>query len=103
MPSFERLPGESTSAWRVRLRGLDPSGLTAGQLNDLTACRVEADLAARRERRRAGRPAADGANGKAEESPAPSDALERCKEAVRALATGERSRLIWWLHLGMKD
>ena len=101
MPNFQRHPGESASDWRARLRGVDAAALPLRRLNDLTACRIEAELAERRER---SRPAAKAPPPPPPEPPEPPpDFLEQCKDAVRALSPEDRLRLIWWLQSGMAD
>jgi hypothetical protein len=101
MPSFQRRPGESAACWLARLRGVDAAALSHRKLKDLTACRIEAELAGRREAPR--RAAAGPEEAAPPPLPEPPDALQECKEAVRALSPQDRLRLIWWLHSGMAD
>jgi len=118
MDSFGRRPGERAEGWRASLRRVDASALTDRQLNDLTAARIEADLAVRREARSVARialhveaHAANGMNGTSRTSGArrpsrdstPADALGRAKAAVQALPPADRARLIRWIQGGMKD
>ncbi len=95
MPDFKRRRGESAAAWCTRLGAVDMAALSPRQLEELTLRRVLAGQALQREVRSRLRKAAAPPD-EADDAPE-SEALRRCKEAVRALSAEDRRQLLRWV------